>query len=202
MQRTSVETSSSDEQRKVENLVPTEVGEHASTAAPPVWDTRVHLLFVAGVAMRSMLALGLVLCVVYVLNLLDTWGVLAWLLLGVATAGLAWVLLDDAFDIEGVLAREVALAAIFDPDRFGARAAAVRVYSDEFVRTHGHAPSGSTSLSHPGTDRAFRAHFPSSGESRSWYTKVLLISVQRALRVVAAGLLAVIAAQLYIVLGA
>jgi hypothetical protein len=197
-----METSSPDEQRKVEHLVPTEVGEHAGTTATPVWDARVHFLFVAGIAMRSVLALGLVLCVVYVLDLLGTWGAVAWLLLSFATAGLAWVLLDDVFDVEGALAREVALVAIFDPDRFGVRAAAVRAYSDEFVRTHGHAPSGSVSLRQPGTERSFRAYFPSSGACRSWYTEVLLVSAQRGLRVVAAGLVAVIASQLYVVLAA
>jgi hypothetical protein len=197
---TAVETSGSDEQRKVEQLVPTEVGEHAGTTASPVWDARPHFLFVAGVAMRSALALTLVLCAVYVLNLLDTWGAVAWLVLGLTTAGLAWVLLDDAFDVEGMLAREAALAAGFDPDPFGARAAAVRAYSDEFVRMHGRAPQGPASLRQPGTDRSFRAQFPSRSQCQRWYTKVLLISAQRALRVVAAVLVVVIASQLYIVL--
>ena len=83
---------------------------------------------------------------------------LAWLVVGVTSAGLAWVLLDDAFDIEGTLAREAALAAVFDPDPFGARAAAVRSYSDEFTRAHGCAPEGQAVLRQPGTDRSFRAH--------------------------------------------
>jgi hypothetical protein len=196
----SVETSRSDEQHKVENLVPTEVGEHAGTSVPPVWDAGPHFLFMAGVAIRSTLALILVLCAVYVLNLLDTWGAIAWLVLGVTTAALAWVLLDDAFDLEGALAREVAVAGKFDPDPFGVRAAAVRAYSDEFVRMRGRAPHGPASLRQPGTDRSFRAHFPPPSECRRWYTKVLLISAQRALRVIAAGLVAVIASQLYVVL--
>jgi hypothetical protein len=192
----------SEEQRKVENLVPTEVGEHAGTSAPPVWDAGLHLLFVASVAIRSVLALTLVLCTVYVLDLLGTWGAVAWLVLGLASAVLAWVLLDDVFDIEGTLAREAALAAIFDPDPFGARAAAVRAYSDEFVRVHGRAPHGPARLRQPGTDRSFRVHFGSRSECRSWYKKVLLMSAQRALRVVAAGLLAVVASQLYVILAA
>jgi hypothetical protein len=194
-----VETSRSDEQHDVEDLMPAEVGEHTGAGANPVWDGGAHFLYVAGVAIRSALAVMIVVCALYVLNLLDTWGAIAWLALWLTTATLAWVLLDDVFDLEGAFAREVALAAIFDPDPFGARAAAVREYSDEFVHTRGRAPHGPISLRQPGTDRSFHARFPSRTECRRWYVKVLLISVQRALRVVAAGLLAVIAAQLYVV---
>ncbi len=195
-----METSRSDEQHKAQDLLPPEAGQHAGTTAPPVWSEGPHLLFAIGVAVRSTLALVVVLGALYVLNLLGTWGASAWLVLGVTSATLAWVLLDDAFDIEGTLAREMALAATFEPDPFGARAAAVRIYSDEFVRTQGRAPHGPASLRQPGTNRSFRAGFPSRSECRRWYGRVLLISAQRALRVVAAGLLAVIAAQLYIVL--
>jgi hypothetical protein len=190
----------SEEQPKVESLVPTEVPERGETRAPAVWDAGPHLLFVASVGMRSALSLMLVVCAAYVLTLFGAWGALAWLVVGVASAGLAWVLLDDAFDIEATVAREAALAAVFDPDPFGARAAAVRSYSDEFTRAHGCAPQGQAILRQPGTDRSFRAHFAPRNSSRNGYTKVLLISLQRALRVVAAGLLAVIASQLYVVL--
>jgi hypothetical protein len=190
----------SEEQHKVESLAPAEVGGRGESSAPAVWDAGPHLLFLANVGMRGALSLMLVVCAVYILSLLGTWGALAWLVVGVTSAGLAWVLLDDAFDIEGTVAREAALAAVFDPDPFGARAAAVRSYSDKFTRVHGCAPAGQAVLRQPGTDRPFRAHFASRNSSRNWYTKVALISLQRALRVVAAGLLAVIASQLYIVL--
>ena len=194
-----MDSSRSEQQRDADELMPGESGEHAGTAAP-AWDAHVHFLFLAGVAMRAALAVTLILCALYVLNLLVAWGVAAWLVLGTTTACLAWVLLDDAFDVEGSLGREAALAASFENDQFGARAAAVRAYSDAFVRMYGAAPHGSARLRQPGSNLAFRARFPSERESDSRYVKVLRISLERALRVVAAGLLAVIAAQLYIVL--
>src|SRR5262245_30267071 len=150
--------------------------------------------------MRAALGLALILCALYVLDLLTAWGVAAWLVLSATTACLAWVLLDDAFDVEGTLARESALAATFESDRFGARAEAVRAYTNAFVRLHGVAPHGAARLRQPGSELAFRAHFLSEGESRGRTARVLLIALQRALRVVAAGLMAVIAAQLYFVL--
>jgi hypothetical protein len=188
--------SKSDEQSKVERLLSAEGGEHAGTSGDPARDVGPHFLFVVGVATRSVLALMLVSSAVYILNLLDTWGVVAWLVLGVTSAGLVWVLLDDAFDIEGTLAREVALAASFDPDPFGVRAAAVRAYTDEFVHAHGRAPRGSANLKQPGTERSFRTDFSSTNASPSRYANVLLISLQRGLQVVAANLLVVTAARL------
>jgi hypothetical protein len=194
-----VDSSRSEQQRDADDLLPGESGEHAGSAAPG-WDARVQFLFLSGVGLRAALAVTLILCALYVLDLLAAWGVGAWLVLSATTACLAWVLLDDAFDVEGSLARETALAATFEDDRFGARGTAVRAYSDAFVRVHGAAPHGAARLRQPGSDLAFRAHFPSRHESRGRYAKVLLISLERALRVVAAGLVAVIAAQLYVVL--
>lgn len=195
-----MESSRSEEQRDADERVAGEAAQHAGHGAAPAWDARLHLLFVAGVTLRAALAVVLILCALYVLNLLAAWGVAAWLVLSATTACLAWVLLDDAFDVEGTLAREAAFAAAFENDQFGARAAAVRAYSDAFVRMHGTAPNGPARLRQPGSDLAFRARFPSQHEYRGRYAKVLLISLERALRVVAAGLVAVIAAQLYIVL--
>ena len=175
----------SEQQRKVTSLVPTEVARAARHQRASRSGTRARtLLFLASVAMRGALALMLVRVRGVRPRLCSAPGAPSpgWCWASPAR-GLAWVLLDDAFDIEGTLAREAALAAAFDPDPFGARAAAVRAYSDEFVRTHGRAPDGPASLRQPGTDRSFRAYFAvAQPESRSWYAKVLLMSLQRALR--------------------
>ncbi len=152
-------------------------------------------------ALRGTLALVLFLCAVYVLDLLHISDTLGWLVLGITTAAVAWVLLDEAYDVEGALARQAAAAAAFDPDPYGARAEAVRAYSDDFVRTHGHIPRGRARLRQPDSNRHFRAYFLSRRpEFRRWCAHVLLMSAERALRVVAAGLLAIIAAQAYILL--
>ena len=189
----------SEEQRAIDRPVPAEVRERAEINSSSTWDDGPHLLFVAGLALRGLLALLVIGCAVYVFNLVHTWSA-AVLVVGLASASLAWILLDDAFDIEAVLAREAALAATFEPDPFGTRAAAVRAFSDEFVHAHGRAPYGPATLKQPGTDVSFRAQFAPTGRSTNWYAKVLLVSLQLGLRVVAVGLLAVIAAQLYTVL--
>jgi hypothetical protein len=198
-----VETSSSDQDRKADEFASTEATEHASPGGSPAWVARVHFLFLGGAAIRGGLALVLVLCSMYILNLLDTSDLVGWLVLGLTTAGVAWVLLDHAYDIEGALARQAALAAVFDPDAYGARAEAVRSYSDECVRTYGRVPHGLTHLRQPDDNRAFRVYFPSRRvECRRWCAEALLMSAQRALRVVAVGLIAVIACQLYVFLAA
>jgi len=124
-----VETSSSDENRKADGFVSTDAREHASPGGSPAWVAHVHFLFLGGIAIRGGLALVLVLCSVYILNLLDTSDLVGWLVLGLTTAGVAWVLLDHAYDIEGALARQAALAAVFDPDAYGARAEAADLLS-------------------------------------------------------------------------
>ena len=195
-----METSGS-EQRKASILVSSEAAAPVVPGASLPWSAHTHWLFISSVAIRGMLALVLFLCAVYVLDLLHISDSFGWLVLGLTTAAVAWVLLDEAYDVEGALAREVAAAAAFDPDPYGARAEAVRAYSDDFVRTRGRVPRGRARLRQPDNNHYFRAYFLSRGpEYRRWCARVLLMSAQRALRVIAAGLLAVIAAQAYILL--
>jgi hypothetical protein len=196
-----VETSGTEQQQKAAGLMPAQAVERTASAASPAWAAHLHWLFLVSVAIRGALALVLFLCAVYVLDLLYVSDAVGWGVLGLATAGVAWVFLDEAYDIEGAFARAAAAAAAFDPDPYGARAEAVRAYSDEFVRTHGDVPRGRARLRQPGSDRLFRAYFLSRGARyRRWCIQVLLGSAQRGLRVVAAGLLAIIAAQAYTLL--
>ncbi|MGH6690264.1 MAG: ComF family protein, partial [Gammaproteobacteria bacterium] len=112
--------------------------------------------------------------------------------------GLAVVLLDDAFDIEGKVAEQAARAALFDPDGFGVRAAAVREYADDFLRIKGRIPCGRTRLRQPGDDRPYRVYFPSRrADCRRWCARALLASLHNALRFVAIGLAVVMSIQLY-----
>lgn len=199
--QTLVETSSSDRERKATALVSAQAVEQAAPSPGPVWGGRVHWLFLVSIALRGALALVLFLCAVYTLDLLHVSDALGWIVLTLATAGVAWVLLDEAYDLEGGFARLAAAAAAFDDDRYGARAEAVRAYSDEFVRMHGHVPVGRARLRQPDSNRSFRAYFLSRrADYRRWCVQVLLMSALRALRVVAAGLLAVVAAEIYILL--
>ena len=189
----------SEEKTAIESLTPVEMREHVTTGNAGAWNGGPHALFLAGVVLRGLLALLVVCCALYVFSLLHTWSA-AILAVGLASAGLAWILLDDAFDIEAAVSHEAARAAVFEPDQFGTRAAAVYAYSDEFVRQHGRAPWGAPTLKQPGTNRSFRAQFTATHTYRSWYMQALLLCLQRGLRVVAAGLLTVIAAQVYVVL--
>jgi len=194
-----VETSGSDPQPKATVLVSSETVEPAASGASLPWSAHTHWLFLSSVAIRGLLALAVFLCAVYVLDLLHVSDTLGWLVLGLTTAAVAWVLLDEAYDVEGALAREAAAAAAFDPDPYGARAEAVRAYSDDVVRTRGYVPGGRARLRQPDNNRHFRAYFLARRpEHRRWCAHVLLMSAHRALRVIAVGLLAIIAAQAYI----
>jgi hypothetical protein len=162
------------------------------------WLARLHPLFITSAAIRGTLAVLLVVGAVYVLRLLGTSDLVAWLTLGLTSAGLAVVLLDDALDIEGKVADQVARAAVFEPDGYGARAAAVREYCDAFVRVKGRIPSARTRIRQPDDNQPFRVYFPSRrADCRRWFAKALLTSLHSALRFVAAGLGVVISVQFY-----
>lgn len=162
------------------------------------WFARLHPLFVTSAAIRAALAILLVLGAVYVLRLLGTSDLVAWLMLGLTSAGLAVVLLDDALDIEGRVAEQVARAAVFEPDRLGVRAAAVREYCDTFVRIKGRIPRARMRLKQAGDNQPFRVYFPSrSADCRRWFARALFASLHNALRFAAAGLGVVISIQFY-----
>ncbi|HXV07697.1 MAG TPA: hypothetical protein VD791_06685 [Burkholderiales bacterium] len=163
---------------------------------------RLHPLFVASAVIRGALALLLVLGAMYVLRLLGTSDLIAWLVLGLTSAGLAVVLLDDALDIEGKVADQAARAAVFEPDGFGVRAAAVREYCDDFVRIRGRIPRARTRIKQPGDNQLFRVYFPSrAADCRRWFATALLASLHSALRFAAAGLGLVISIQFYFLSG-
>jgi hypothetical protein len=159
---------------------------------------RLPPLFLASACIRGALALLIVLVAIYVLGLLGTSDLVAWLVLGLTSAGLAVVLLDDAFDIEGKVADQAARAAAFEPDGFGVRAAAVREYADDFLRIRGRIPFGRTRLRQPGDNRPFQVYFPSRrADCRRWCVRALLASLHNALRFIAIGLAVVMSIQLY-----
>jgi hypothetical protein len=162
---------------------------------------RLQPLFLASAAIRVALAAVLVLGAVYVLSLLGTSDLVAWLLLALTTAGMALVLLDHAFDLEGKVAEQVAQAAVFEADAFGARAEAVRSYADQFLRIQGRIPAARARIRQPDNNGVFRVHFPSRRtECRRWCTQALLASMRGALRFVVVVLAVVGAAQLYFLL--
>jgi hypothetical protein len=172
-------------------------GQH-SVEAGAERPSRLHPLFLASACVRGTLALLVVLVAIYVLKLLGASDLIAWLVLGLTSAGLALVLLDDAFDIEGKVAEQAARAAVFEPDGFGVRAAAVREYADDFLRIKGRIPFGRTRLRQPGDNRPFRVYFPSRrADCRRWCVSALLASLHNALRFVAIGLAVVMSIQLY-----
>lgn len=162
---------------------------------------RLHPLFLASAAIRGALVLLGALAVIYVLQLLGTSDLVAWLMLGLTSAGLAIVLLDDTLDIEGKVAEQAARAAVFEPDPCGVRAAAVREYTDEFLRVRGHIPFGRKRLRTPGSNEPFRVYFPSRRpDGRRWCGRALLAALHNALRFVAIGLVVVMSIQLYFLL--
>jgi hypothetical protein len=166
------------------------------------WVARLHPLFIASAAIRGALALLLVVGAVYVLRLLGTSDLVAWLVLGLTSAGLAVVLLDDALDVEGKVADQAARAAVFEPDGFGVRAAAVREYCDDFVRIKGRIPRARKRIEQPGDNQPFRVYFPSrAADCRRWFATALLASLHSALRFAAAGLGLVISIQFYFLSG-
>jgi len=162
------------------------------------WLARLHPLFLASACIRGALALLVVLVAIYVLRLLGTSDLVAWLVLGLTSAGLAVVLLDDAFDIEGKVAEQAARAAVFEPDGFGVRAAAVREYADDFLRIEGRIPFGRMRLRQPGNNQPFRVYFPTRrADCRRWCARALLASLHNALRFIAIGLAVLMSIQLY-----
>jgi len=159
---------------------------------------RLRPLFLASAAIRGAVALLFVLGAVYVLRLLGTSDLVAWLVLGLTSAGLAVVMLDDTLDLEGKVAEQVAQAAVFDADAVGARAEAVRAYADNLVRLHGRIPYARTRIREPDTHRFFRVYFPSRrADCRRWLAVALLACVHSALRLIAVSLSVVVAVQLY-----
>jgi hypothetical protein len=185
----------------VKRFHPTGGEAHHGVEARVDWLGRLHPLFLASACIRGALALLVVLVAIYVLRLLGTSDLVAWLVLGLTSAGLALVLLDDAFDIEGKVAEQAARKAVFDPDGFGVRAAAVREYADDFVRLKGRIPFGRARLLQPGDNRRFRVYFPTRRtDCRRWCARALLASLHNALRFVAIGLAVVMSIQLYFLL--
>jgi hypothetical protein len=159
---------------------------------------RLHPLFLVSAIIRSALALLIVLVAIYVLQLLGTSDLVAWLMLGLTSGALALVLLDAAFDFEGKVAEQAAGAAVFEPDSFGVRAAAVREYADDILRIQGRIPFGRTTLRLPGNNPPFRVYFPSRRvDCRRWCVRALLASLHNALRFIAIGLTVVVSMQVY-----
>ena len=155
-------------------------------------------LFLASAAIRSGVALLLVLEAIYVLRLLGTSDLVAWLVLGLTSAGLALVMLDDALDLECRVAEQVARVAVFEPDAYGARAEAVRAYAEDVIRLLGRIPSARATLRQPDTNAPFRVYFPSRrADCQRWLTSALLSCVHSALRLAALSLLVVVTVQVY-----
>lgn len=160
--------------------------------------SRLHPLFLASAAIRGTVAILLVLAAVYVLNLLGTSDLVAWLVLGLTSGGLAIVMLDDALDLEGKVAEQVAKAAVFKGDRFGVRAAAVWTYADDRLRIQGRIPHARAHIRQPGSEQLFRVYFPTrAADCLRWSARALLASLHNALRFVAVGLTVVVVVQLY-----
>ena len=155
-------------------------------------------LFLASAAIRSGVALLLVVEAIYVLRLLGTSDLVAWLVLGLTSAGLALVMLDDALDLEGKIAEQAARVAVFEPDACGARTEAVRAYADEVIRLLGRIPSARARIRQPDTNALFRVYFPSRRtDCRQWLTSALLSCVHSALLLAALSLLVVVTVQIY-----
>ena len=160
---------------------------------------RLHPLFLVSAALRAALSGSLMLGAVYVLGLVDGSDFAGWLVVGLTTGGMASVLLDDSLDLEGRVADQVAQAAVFEADPYGARAEAVRAFADEYIRSSGRIPCALVRIRQPDTNRAFRVYFPSRrAQCRRWCLYASLIAAERVLKLVVAGLVAVAGAQIYV----
>lgn len=159
---------------------------------------RLQPLFLASAAIRGGVALLFVFEAIYVLRLLGISDLVAWLVLGLTSAGLAIVLLDDALDLEGKVAEQAARMAVYEPDRHGARSEAVRTYAEDVLRLKGRIPSARTYLRQPDTNAVFRVYFPSRrADCKRWLANALVGCVHSALRLTALSLLVVVSVQLY-----
>jgi len=164
--------------------------------------TLLYPLFVVTAVLRAGLIALLVLEATYLLDLLGTSGLGWWLVLGVTAGVVASVLLDDCLDLEGRIAAQVAQAAVFDPDPFGARAEAVRSYVDVHLRSQGCVARSRMRIRDPDTNQSFRVYFPMRrANCRRWCSTALLTAGYRTLQFITAGLVFVVAVQAY-VLGA
>jgi hypothetical protein len=167
-------------------------------ASAPEQARRLQPLFLASAAIRGAVALLFVSEALYVLGLLGISDLVAWLVLGLTSAGLAIVLLDDALDLEGKVAEQAARVAVYEPDRHGARSEAVRAYAEDTLRLTGRIPAARVSLRQPDTGEVFRAYFPSRrADCKRWLANALVGCVHSALRLTALSLLIVVGVQLY-----
>jgi hypothetical protein len=159
---------------------------------------RLQPLFLASAAIRCGVALLFVLEAIYVMRLLGTSDLIAWLVLGLTSAGLALVMLDDALDLEGKIAEQAARVAVYEPDAYGARMEAVRAYAENVIRLLGRIPSARARLRQPDTNALFRVYFPSRRtDCQRWLTSALFSCVHSALRLSALSLLVVVTVQVY-----
>ncbi len=174
-------------------------GDHIDAIASVGVAGRLHPLFLVSAALRAALSGLLMLGAVYVLGLVDVSDFAGWLVLGLTTGGMASVLLDDSLDLEGRVADQVAQAAVFEADPYGARAEAVRAFADEYIRSRGRIPYALVRIRQPDTNGPFRVYFPSRrAQCRRWCLYASLIAAQRILKLVAAGLVVVAGAQIYV----
>jgi len=182
--------------RRISSYAGNPVPHSAGPASEPV--RRLRPLFLASAAIRGGVALLLVLEAIYVLQLLGTSDLVAWLVLGLTSVGLALVMLDDSLDLEGKIAEQAARVAVFQADAYGARTEAVRAYAEEGIRLLGHIPSARPRLRQPDTNESFRVYFPSRRtDCTRWLASALLSCVHSAVRLAALSLLVVITVQFY-----
>jgi hypothetical protein len=164
----------------------------------PAASRRLHPLFVISIGLRIVLSALMMLGAVYVLRLVGMSDFAGWLVLGLTTAGVACVLLDESLDIEGRIAEQAARVAVFEPDRYGARNEAVRTYADCHVRTRGRIPRAHVRLWRPDTHQPFSVYFPCRrAQVRRWCLYASLLAIRRVAQFVAVGLAVVLSAQIY-----
>jgi hypothetical protein len=155
-------------------------------------------LFLVGVSLRIVLSALMLLGAVYVLRLIGMSDFAGWLVLGLTTGGVAGALLDDDLDLEGRIAEQAARAAVFESDRYGARAHAVRAYAERYLRSRGRLPHALVRLRQPDNHQPFRVYFASRHEQcRRWCLCASLLAARRVAQFVAGGLAVVAAAQIY-----
>jgi len=173
--------------------------EHVDVIAhAPAVSRQLHALFLISIGLRIVLSTLVVLGTVYVLRLVGMSDFAGWLMLGLTTAGVACVLLDNSLDIEGRIAEQAARVAVFEPDRYGARGEAVRTYADSYVRTRGRIPRAHVRLRRPDTHEPFPVYFPCRrAQVRRWCLYASLLATRRVAQFVAAGLAVVLSAQIY-----